>query len=96
MCSRKGLPSAQGNAGLLAQGSQQQQEPGGTGNNNNNSNKKGKGKKNKGKKKSAAEKALELKEGGGVSKPKRGACHRCGGPHFVRHCPKPLVTDDAS
>ena len=61
-----------------------------------NSGKKGKGKKNKGKKKSAAEKALELKEGGGVSKPKRGACHRCGGPHFVRHCPKPIITDDAA
>ena len=26
-----------------------------------------------------------------VSKPKRGGCHRCGGPHFMRVCPKPVV-----
>ena len=68
----------------------------GAGNNSNNGKKGGKGKNKNKKKKSAAEKALELKDGGGVSKPKRGACHRCGGPHFVRNCPKPLVTDEAS
>ena len=29
----------------------------------------------------------------GVSKkPKTGGCHRCGGPHFVRSCPKPVVS----
>ena len=28
---------------------------------------------------------------GGLSKPKRGGCHRCDGPYFVRACPKPVV-----
>ena len=31
--------------------------------------------------------------GGKVTKPRNGGCHRCGGPHFVRSCPKPLVKD---
>ena len=46
----------------------------------------GKGK-GKGKGKGAQHKTKE----GGVSKPKRGGCQRCGGPHFVRACPKPVV-----
>ena len=28
-----------------------------------------------------------------VTKPCNGGCHRCGGHHFVRSCPKPLVKD---
>ena len=46
----------------------------------------GKGK-GKGKGKGAYNKTKE----GWVSKPKKGGCHRCGGPHFVRACPKPVV-----
>ena len=52
---------------------------------------KGKGK-GKGAKTSAADQATKKKKGGGVGKPKRGGCHRCGGPHFVRACPKPVPT----
>ena len=33
------------------------------------------------------------KASGRVSKPRYGGCHRCGGPHFVRACPKPIVKD---
>ena len=33
------------------------------------------------------------KSSGRVSKPRYGGCHRCGGPHFVRACPKPVVKD---
>ena len=33
------------------------------------------------------------KSSGRVSKPRYGGCHRCGGPPFVRACPKPLVKD---
>ena len=29
--------------------------------------------------------------GGGITKPRHGGCHRCGGPHFVRNSPKPLA-----
>ena len=31
--------------------------------------------------------------GGKVKKPRNGGCHRCGGPHFVRACPKPIQKD---
>ena len=43
--------------------------------------------KGKGKGKGAYNKTKE----GGVSKPKKGGCHRCGGAHLVRSCPKPVV-----
>ena len=33
------------------------------------------------------------KASGRVSKPRYGGCHRCGGPHFVRACPKPIAKD---
>ena len=53
---------------------------------------KGKGKGKGAAKTSAADQATKKKKGGGVGKPKRGGCHRCGGPHFVRACPKPVPT----
>ena len=28
-----------------------------------------------------------------TGKPRSGGCHRCGGPHFVRACPKPIQKD---
>ena len=36
---------------------------------------------------------LDTSKAGRVSKPRYGGCHRCGGPHFVRSCPKPLAKD---
>ena len=45
-------------------------------------------------KETAADKAVTKKKGGGVSKPKKGGCHRCGGPHFVRNCDKPAPTPE--
>ena len=55
---------------------------------------KGKGKGKGAGKVSAADQATKKKKGGGVGKPKRGGCHRCRGPHFVRACPKPIPTGD--
>ena len=37
--------------------------------------------------------ALSKTKEWGVSKPKKGGCHRCGGPHFVRACPKPVASE---
>ena len=34
----------------------------------------------------ATDKVVTRKKDGGVSKPMRGGCHHCGGPHFVRNC----------
>ena len=31
--------------------------------------------------------------GGKIAKPRNGGCHRCGGPHYVRACPKPLLKE---
>ena len=53
---------------------------GGGGKGGNNNNKKGGGGKG----------AINKTKKGKVGKPKTGGCHRCGGGHFVRHCPKPV------
>ena len=36
---------------------------------------------------------VDSAKSGRVTKPRYGGCHRCGGPHFVRACPKPLQKD---
>ena len=37
--------------------------------------------------------AISHNSGGKITKPRNGGCHRCGGPHYVRACPKPLLKE---
>jgi hypothetical protein len=36
--------------------------------------------------------AFKGTKNGGVGKPKKGSCYRCGGSHFYRNCPHPPIT----
>jgi hypothetical protein len=38
--------------------------------------------------------ALKGTKKGGVGKPKKGSCYRCGGSHFYRNCPHPPITPE--